>query len=267
MGYWGKDTKPEKPSKGRQSSLLLGVAKEELCRNRGLSLPVLWTHETQKRQFSHGKAFYTTEYGVLLDEVQIWQTPRPVEGLVLNLQFIENKDYWFAYLQGGVRQVSFEDFQVITGAADVSLLDRIRSTKDLESPSDFALETHLEVFIYENWANIDWGMDLELYRIDEQDGRQFPAGRWSIDFLAVDRRDKSLVVIELKKGKTSDATIGQILRYMAWVNENVAEEGQNVRGIIIARSIDEALKYAVKGLPHIAVKTYRVDFRLYPFGK
>jgi RecB family endonuclease NucS len=70
------------------------------------------------------------------------------------------------------------------------------------------------------------------------------------------------VVIELKKGQTSDATVGQILRYMAWVDENVAETGQEVEGVIIARDVDDALRYALKKVPSISVLTYRVDFAL-----
>lgn len=90
---------------------------------------------------------------------------------------------------------------------------------------------------------------------------------WSIDFLALDRDNNDLVVIELKRGKTSDATVGQILRYINWVKENVAEAGQYVRGIIIAKEVDEALKYSVKALDGVDVKTYVVDFKLCPFLK
>jgi RecB family endonuclease NucS len=71
-----------------------------------------------------------------------------------------------------------------------------------------------------------------------------------------------LVVIELKKGQTSDATVGQILRYMAWVEENIAETGQQVEGIIIARDVDDALRYALKKAPGTSVLTYRVNFAL-----
>jgi RecB family endonuclease NucS len=87
---------------------------------------------------------------------------------------------------------------------------------------------------------------------------------WSIDFLAVDRDSGDLVVIELKRGQTSDATVGQVLRYRNWVQEHLAEGNQHVRGIIVAAEIDDALRYAIKGLPDIAVLTYQVDFRLRP---
>jgi hypothetical protein len=49
---------------------------------------------------------------------------------------------------------------------------------------------------------------------------------------------------------------------MAWIEENAAETGQEVEGIIIARDVDDALRYALKKVPGIRVLTYRVDFAL-----
>ncbi len=43
--------------------------------------------------------------------------------------------------------------------------------------------------------------------------------------------------------------------------------GQKVRGINIAREVDDALRYAVKGLPSVIVLTYQVDFKLSAFKK
>ena len=81
----------------------------------------------------------------------------------------------------------------------------------------------------------------------------------------MDRATDGLVVIELKRGRSSDSTVGQVLRYMGWVEENLAKEGQQVHGIIIAQEADDALRYAVKGLKNVSVLTYRVDFKLSPF--
>jgi restriction system protein len=55
--------------------------------------------------------------------------------------------------------------------------------------------------------------------------------------LAIDKKNKEFVVIELKKGRNSDAVIGQILRYMGWVTDKSAGSAGyfNVRGIIIAK--------------------------------
>lgn len=91
---------------------------------------------------------------------------------------------------------------------------------------------------------------------------QFPAGQWSIDFLSQDKETGDLVVIELKKGRSSDAVIGQLARYMVWVRENVALEGQTVYGLVIAKEVNEKLRMAVKINPNMSCLTYAVNFRL-----
>jgi len=55
---------------------------------------------------------------------------------------------------------------------------------------------------------------------------------------------------------------------MSWVRKNlVKKEGQEVKGIIIAREVDEALSYAVQDLENVSVSTYKVDFTLSAFKK
>ena len=49
---------------------------------------------------------------------------------------------------------------------------------------------------------------------------------------------------------------------MAWVKENIAEPNQNVRVIIIAKDVDEALAYGIKSTSNVEIKTYKVDLHL-----
>ena len=56
---------------------------------------------------------------------------------------------------------------------------------------------------------------------------------------------KELLVIELKKGKASDAVVGQIQRYMGYINSEFLEEGQVVKGAIIALEDDLRIKRAL----------------------
>jgi RecB family endonuclease NucS len=184
-----------------------------------------------------------------------------------HLKFIENKKNWGTYFQGGVRQISEEDFRTATLSSPSVNLPVQLPEENLESASEFALETHLEEFIHKNWESINFGLKLARYRTEDQDGKQFPAGPWSIDFLCTERDTGDFVVVELKRGKTSDAAVGQVLRYIAWVWKNMATEGQRVKGIIIAKEVDETLCYAVQDLAHVSVSTYRVDFSLTPFKK
>jgi hypothetical protein len=219
-------------------------------------------NQEQREIFSHGIEFYRPEYGIFLSDIETWSEPRTVELLVDNLSFIENKLAWGVYFQGGVRGISEEDYQIIIGDRQPSLVEQLISTKDLEDQSEFALESHLEEFIFSNWASINFHAKLRRYETDGQNGRQFPAGKWSIDFLCIDDETNDFVVVELKRGKTSDAVVGQLLRYIGWVKENLATDGQGVRGVIIAGEAEDALRYAVKAVPSITVLTYRVSFSL-----
>lgn len=79
-------------------------------------------------------------------------------------------------------------------------------------------------------------------------GRQFPTDDSNIHLLMRDK-NRHYVVVELKKGKTEDDVVGQTLRYMGWVRENLSKT-KLVRGIIIVAKgeITNKLKMAIKGL-------------------
>jgi predicted nuclease of restriction endonuclease-like (RecB) superfamily len=126
---------------------------------------------------------------------------------------------------------------------------------------EFAMEKYLEEFIEANFNKINFGAKLELYQDEESTGRQYHTSIGDIDLLAVDREKREFVVIELKKGRGSDAVVGQILRYMGWVKENLAKDG-GVRGIIIVKDRDERLEYALKLMPNISLFSYTVSFDL-----
>jgi hypothetical protein len=223
--------------------------------------------EEQKDVYGHGKTFYRADYGVQLEDIELFDSPRLVKELLPSLKFIENKENWYTYFQGGVRQLSEDDFLTIVGWRSLPFTEPRKTDETIISESQFALEAHLEEFIDKNWRHIDFGADLIPYSTDEQSGRQFPAGTWSIDFLCTDKSSGDFVVIELKRGRSSDSAVGQVLRYIGWVDENLARPGQKTRGIIIAKEVDDALRYAVKGLMNVSVLTYKVDFKLSTFER
>jgi predicted RNA-binding protein len=223
--------------------------------------------DEQKNVYGHGKTFYRADYGVELENIELFDSPRLVKEIVPSLKFIENKENWNTYFQGGIRQLSEDDFLTIVGWRSLTYTEPSKTDDTIISESQFALEAHLEEFIDKNWRHIDFGADLIRYEIDEQSGRQFPAGTWSIDFLCTDKSNGDFVVIELKRGRSSDSAVGQVLRYIGWVDENLAKPGQKTRGIILAKDVDDALRYAVKGLMNVSVLTYKVDFKLSPFKR
>jgi predicted RNA-binding protein len=268
--FWGlgeRTPNRKRLKKGDEVVFYMGLPRKEFVASTALASDSFALSSNQIKQYAHNTELYASKYGVLLDYPSIWSNPVPAERLVPQLEFIENKEYWYSYFQGGVRELCSHDYRVIIQGRELSLTDRIRSEEDVESESEFALEAHLEEFIAQNWQRIDFGSKLTLFSVEDQSGRQFPAGPWSIDFLCTDQDTGELVVIELKRGKSSDATVGQILRYISWVEENLAEQSQGTRGIIIAREIDDALKYSIRGLSQVSVLTYRVDFELRSIGQ
>ncbi len=106
---------------------------------------------------------------------------------------------------------------------------------------------------------------LQLYK-DEDDeeitGLEYPAGERFIDILATDKR-KNYVVVELKVSKGYDRVVGQLLRYMAWVKENLATENQNVRGVIVAREISDDLVMATSLIPSVTLFEYQLKVTLH----
>lgn len=242
----------------------LGIPIKSFTASATLASDAFELNSLQKQSYSHGLDYFTVDYGVFLEDLAIWESRVPVDEIVSSLSFIQNKENWGAYFQGGIRPIPTEDFGAIAQGRKSSLIESIKKERDIESESEFALEAHLEEFIDQNWTRINFGEKLVLVTTEEQSGRQFPAGQWSIDFLCKAADTEDLVVVELKRGKTSDAVVGQVLRYIGWVQENVAQPGQRTRGIIIASSVDDALRYAVRNVPNVKVMTYKVDFHLKP---
>jgi len=126
----------------------------------------------------------------------------------------------------------------------------------------FPLEKYLEDFLVSNWERTLLGKTLALHVEDEESATQYPTDLGPIDILARDKTNHDWVVIELKKGKSSDAVVGQLLRYMGWVKKHKATGGENVRGIIITSAPDDRIKYAMLVSHGVSFYTYRVSFDL-----
>ena len=70
-----------------------------------------------------------------------------------------------------------------------------------------------------------------------------------MDLLAVDDKGDFLV-IEIKRQAT-DKTIGQILRYMGWIKEELSKDGQKVKRLVVAERKDIQLEFALKMIPDV----------------
>lgn len=133
----------------------------------------------------------------------------------------------------------------------------------IEDPSTFAMEKHLEEFLVQNWSQTELGKDYTIYEDDgEPVGRQYPTDTGPIDILAISKDRRTLLVVELKKGRASDAVVGQTLRYMGYLQSELAEQNQQVRGAIVALDDDQRLKRALAMVPSIDFYRYAVTFKL-----
>jgi hypothetical protein len=128
----------------------------------------------------------------------------------------------------------------------------------------FGLERHLHQFLFDNWDQTSLGKEWALYTVpgDAEAGYEYPTDIGRIDLLAKHRRQNRWLVVELKRGQSSDDTVGQILRYVAWVRQHLAGKNEKIEGLIICHEIDERLRYAVSEIQHVRAMVYEVSFSL-----
>lgn len=139
----------------------------------------------------------------------------------------------------------------------------VATSEIIEDPSTFALEKHLEDFLVANWSQTELGHEYDIFSDEgELVGQQYPSDTGPIDILAISKDRKTLLVVELKRGRASDTVVGQIQRYMGYVSGELAEEGQSVRGTIIALEDDLRLRRALSVTQNIDFYRYQVSFRL-----
>jgi hypothetical protein len=148
--------------------------------------------------------------------------------------------------------------------ADEEREEALADTAGVESPSrEFGAEADLRNYLEKNISALEPGLTLH-----EEEGLraiEYPAGNGRrIDILARGA-DGAFVVVELKVSRGYDRVIGQIMRYMAWVKANLAED-KPVRGIIVANNISEDLKLATSLISGVRLVEYELHFRLKPIG-
>jgi hypothetical protein len=143
------------------------------------------------------------------------------------------------------------------------VIDPTKPDVDVTDPMngrEFAYEKDLQNFLVKNLQIIEPG--LKLFEEEDIIGIEYPAGDGRrIDILAVDKNN-ALVIIELKVSKGYDRVIGQLLRYIGWIEKNLAEEGQKVRGIIICKEISEDLLLASSKIKDVELFEYDLSIKL-----
>jgi restriction system protein len=142
-------------------------------------------------------------------------------------------------------------------------LATISADPTIEDPAAFAMEQHLEAFLVLNWDQTEFAKTLSIFEEDgEKVGQQYETDAGPIDILAISKDKKRLLVVELKRGRASDVVVGQVLRYMGYVKEEIAEPDQTVEGAIVALDDDKKLRWALAAVPNVSFYRYEIRFKL-----
>lgn len=147
---------------------------------------------------------------------------------------------------------------------DAILGESIETDEPETLEASFGLESQLRDFLAQNISTLEMkGRKLRLY-VDPtgRDGIEFPTAVGPIDILAVDDVG-AFFVFELKRARSPDHAIGQLTRYMGWVQQTIGK-GHDVNGVIVAKEISMSLRYAISVVPNISLFEYEIEFHLKP---
>jgi restriction system protein len=135
----------------------------------------------------------------------------------------------------------------------------------VEDQLAFQMREQLEEPLLHNWASTSLAPEYDVYQEDGQPaGQQYPTDTGPMDILAINKDRSRLPVVELKRGRGSDALVGQTQRYMGFVQDARLELGQTVEGVIIAHEDDLKIRRALSMARSIRFMKYRVEFHVEP---
>lgn len=118
-----------------------------------------------------------------------------------------------------------------------------------------ALEEHLE----RHWDESPFkkmGINLSSRERNGLPGRQVITPVNAIDLLGYRQREREWWVFELKRGRPSDAVVGQVGRYLSWIGEAHRKKGESVCGAIIAERVDRKLRLSAAAVPNLSLWEY-----------
>lgn len=153
--------------------------------------------------------------------------------------------------------VTARGVELADDSEDAFIAEEVAADDDALEGVQLSLERDLEQALLRRLEQLEPG--LSLFERSGSRGQQLDTGVVGrLDLLAEDESGR-LVVIELKAGTADDRVVGQILRYMGWVQQAVAD-GAPVRGIIVASDFTDRARFAAAAVPTVALKRYAIEF-------
>ena len=188
--------------------------------------------------------------------IDIEKAKKELDIFTTSYQVIEFKDKlsWISHL-GSLEGISIDsiiEMYLDSGMTIENIKDELKIHNEglANSIQDKIYEREIEDYYVKNITEIN--PNLEVVKTPSY-GRQFSTHIGPIDILCIDKISKEYVICELKRGQTSDETVGQLLRYMGWVYEHLSDSSNTVKGILIGSKFDKKVDYSLKGIqsPHI----------------
>ena len=153
-------------------------------------------------------------------------------------------------------------FQPDAAEAMRSFLDR-RGREFLPAPPRTRVtERIIEEQLQRRWPRSPFArMGIKLASLREHGiaGRQVCTPVNTIDLLGYRRARAEWWVFELKRGRPADAVVGQVSRYVGWIQK---QRGESTVGAVLAERADAKLQYAVEANPRLSLWTYDAELRL-----
>ena len=165
-------------------------------------------------------------------------------------------------LSDGMNRAGTQGFNITeVEEADYEAIIEWSETRDPE-PTIEHYEEELRAFVADNGLGVinDAYTEYELYQDAESTGELYTTPIGEIDLLYQHPGSGAFVVVELKRTQeTSDKVVGQIARYLGWVDSEIAGDHE-VHGLIVTQTASERLRYAVRALKDCKLATYKLNF-------
>lgn len=141
-------------------------------------------------------------------------------------------------------------------------LKKIETGVLAKDETGFGSEEELQKCLVNNWEKTPLAGEWAIYN-EYRKGKSYAGEVGEIDILAKHRKEPRWLVIELKKDQSTDGTVGQLLRYMGWVEfyHRANAKNDRVEGLIISKSTDRSIlyaMYAIRCMSNISLQRYNL---------